>query len=56
MPETTNGNKQRSNIPRTTTVKRLHKQSKSNLSMKVWARQQNDQIVKDWLEHKNLGA
>lgn len=46
------GNPQRSNIPRTTQVKRLRKSDKSPLSLKAYARGSDMPIVVAWLKAK----
>jgi hypothetical protein len=49
-----NGNKQREKIPRTTQVKRLYKHSKTTKTLKEWARESDDAVVKEWASDKGL--
>ena len=46
-----NGNPQRSKIPRTTQVKRMHRAAKSGKSLRAWALEYGD-LASEWLKAK----
>jgi hypothetical protein len=54
----TNGNKQRNKIPRTTQIKRLYRSGMPSkaLSLKAWAKVENEKITRDWLFAKGIAV